>query len=105
MASTRNSGRKSSSKNGNRPQKRPRPRGSGAMLAAADIKRLPKAPADYEGIARKFADALESTRFRGAVTANELRGMVARGERLAQRAVAAQLAATAADRRRIAQES
>ena len=31
--------------------------------------------------------------------------MVLRGERLAQRAAAAQLAATAADRRRIAQES
>jgi len=74
-------------------------------LSSADLKHLAKAPGDYPDIARKFADALELTRFRGTVSPHKLRSMVVRAQRLAQRAAAAQLKATAADRRRMLQDS
>ncbi len=57
------------------------------------------------GVAQKFADALELTQFRGTVSPQKLRRMVVRGQRLAQRAAAAQLKATAAERRRMLQDS
>ena len=66
---------------------------------------MPKAPGDYKDIARRFADALEATKFRAPVSAAKLRSMVLRGERLAQRAGALQVKATAADRRRMVQDS
>jgi hypothetical protein len=74
-------------------------------ISSADLKHLAKAPGDYQEVARKFADALESTKFRGTVSAQRLRGMVARGQRLGQRAAAVQLKAMAADRRRMVQDS
>ena len=105
MAAARASRRKPSAKKINRKRRAARARGVRAEIGAEDIKRMVKAPSDYEGIARQFADALQSTKFRGLVTPAKLRSMVARGERLGQRATAAQMKATSADRRRMAQES
>jgi hypothetical protein len=105
MAAASRLHKKSSRKPANPTKKVSRARRAPPDIGADEIKRMVKAPGDYEGIARKFADALEATNFRGAVTPQQLRRMVARGERLAQRATAAQMIATAADRQRIAQES
>ncbi len=74
-------------------------------ISAADLKHLAKAPGDYAAIAYKFADALELTRFRGKISAVQLRRMVARGQQLAQRAAAVQLKATTAERRRMLQDA
>ena len=56
-------------------------------------------------MARKFADALEHTKFRGTLSPQRLRSLVAQAQRLAQRAATAQLKATAADRRRMVHDS
>lgn len=104
MASARRS--KDGTANGNtHPTKKRTVRAAQVDLSTADLKHLAKAPGDYQDIARKFADALEMTNFRGIVSPQKLRGMVARGQRLAQRAAAAQLKAVATDRRRMLQDS
>jgi len=89
----------------NRPRKKRTTRAAQVDVSSAELKHLLKAPGDYHDIARKFADALESTNFRGSVSSRKLRSMVARGERLAQRTAAAQLKAMAVDRRRMLQDS
>ena len=92
--------------NGNaRGRKRVVRRAAQMTVSSADLKHLPKAPGDYHEVARKFADALEMTKFRGTVTSRQLRVMVGRGQRLAQRAHAAHLKAIAAERRRMVQDS
>ena len=89
----------------NHPRKKRAVRPVRVDLSAADLKHLPKAPGDYGDVARKFADALEATNFRGTVSAFKLRSMIARAQRLAQRAAAAQIKAVAANRRRMVQDS
>jgi hypothetical protein len=89
----------------NHPRKKRTARAAQVDVSSAGLRHLPKAPGDYHEVARKFADALESTKFRGSVSPQKLRSMVARGERLAQRAAAAQLKAVAADRHRMLQDS
>ena len=74
-------------------------------LGAEEIKRLLKAPGDYHDIAQKFAAALEMTNFRGPFSPQKLRSMVDRGRRLGQLADELQLKATAADQRRMVQDS
>jgi hypothetical protein len=107
-SSKKRSGRKASS-NPNGPKQRTRVRKPPAAVAtdisAEDVKRLPKAPGDYAGIAQQFADALERTKFRGDITAHKIRTRLRRGQRLLQRAAKAQDAATAADRQRIVHDS
>jgi hypothetical protein len=66
---------------------------------------LVKAQGDHHDVARKFADALDSTKFRDSVSPQKLSTMVARGERLGQRAAAARLKVVAADRLRMLQDS
>lgn len=105
MAAKGDSRKKSAPKKANPKRKVARARTLQVEIGIEDVKRMVKAPGDYQGVARKFADALESTKFRGAVSPRKLRSMIARGERLAQRANTAQLIATNADRRRMAQES
>lgn len=102
--------RKCNSRNGasnhnKQPRKKSTARRLQVDLSAAELKHLAKAPGDYPDIARKFADALEATQFRGTVSPHKMRSMVARGQRLAQRAATAQLKATVADRRRMLQDS
>ena len=104
MARTRRS-RIGAANNNNHPRKRRTARPAQVELSAADLKHLAKAPGDYQDIARKFADALEATKFRGSVSPQKLRTMVTRGQRLAQRAAAAQIKAMAAGRRRMLQDS
>ncbi|MFI5364158.1 MAG: hypothetical protein ACHQ4J_00910 [Candidatus Binatia bacterium] len=107
MASTRRSRNGNGATNGdnNHARKKRTARAAQVDLSTADLKHLAKAPADYHEIAHKFADALELTKFRGVVSAQKLRRMVARGQSLAQRAAAAQIKAVAADRRRMLQDS
>ena len=77
-----------------------------ASIGLEDIKKLPKAPGDYEDIAFRFADALKSTGFRGAPTsAASLRTMITRGRRLGKKAAALQLKFIEADRKRMVAES
>lgn len=66
---------------------------------------MQKAPADYEETGRKFADALDATRFRGPVSGRKLRKMISDGEKLAAKADALAQKARDADRRRIVQEA
>jgi len=86
-------------------RRRPAARPAQAEIGSEDLKHLAKAPGDYHEIARKFADALDLTKFRGAVSAPRLRSMVTRALRLAQRAHVAQVDAVTAERRRIVQDS
>jgi hypothetical protein len=58
MAATGRSQKKSSAKKATRQRKSSRARGVRPEIGVEDIKRMVKAPGDYEGIARKFADAL-----------------------------------------------
>src|SRR5256885_4429558 len=104
MAAGRKDRKKSPQKKGNSPKKIARRRVP-QEIGIEEVKRMVKAPSDYEDVARKFADALEHTSFRGTVSPRKLRSLVARGARLAQRAAAAQMAATTVDRRRMAQAS
>ncbi len=87
-------------------------RKSGTVARAAKIdigvdalKHLVKPPGDYHAVARRFADEMEATGFRGTVTPRQLRILVRRGEELAQRATAARNRATVLDRRRSQQVS
>ena len=105
MAKSKKTARKPS-KSAAKPKPAPTARKKIVKIAStADVKRLPKAPGDYEETARKFADALIETKFRGFVTGAKLRGQIARGERLAKKAAAAQHNATLADRARMVAES
>ncbi len=68
-----------------------RKRKNGAVARAAKIdigvdalKHLVKPPGDYHVIARRFADEMEATGFRGTLTPRQLRILVRRGEALAQ---------------------
>lgn len=74
-------------------------------ISAADLRKLPKAPGDYEETVRKLADVIESTKFRGPVSANKLRSLVSRGEKLTTKADAAEQKFLVADRARIAAQS
>src|SRR5262249_27531 len=74
-------------------------------ISSPNSKKLLKAPGNYEEIARKFADALETTRFRGVASPAKIRTLVARGEQAARRARAFKLRAEATDRQRIVAES
>ena len=104
MTRTRRS--QSAATNGNNHSRKKRTvRVAHVELSSADLKHVAKAPGDYQDVARKFADALELTQFRGTVSAQKLRSMVAHGRRLAQRAATAQLKAMAAERRRMLQDS
>ena len=105
MAKARRSRNGASNNGNNHPRKRSTARPAQVELSTADLKHLAKAPGDYQEITWKFADALEATKFRGSVSPQKLRTMVARGQRLAQRAAAAQIKAMAADRRRMLQDS
>jgi len=69
------------------------------------LRRLVKPPGDYHAIARRFADEMEATGFRGTLTPRQLRILVRRGEELAQQARAAQNRATVANRRRLQQDA
>ena len=70
-----------------------------------DLKRMQKAPGDYEETARKFANALIATKFRGLVTGPRLHSMINQGDRLEKKASDLALEAKIADRARIAQQA
>ncbi len=74
-------------------------------IGADAVRHLVRAPADYAGIVRQFADALTRTNFKGEISAYKIRTLLRRGERLAQRAATAEHAAVLAGRQRIAHDS
>ena len=105
MAKSKKTARKSSN-SAAKPRPASAPRKKIAKIAStADLKHMAKAPGDYEETGRKFADALIETKFRGVVSGVKLRSQIARGERLAKKAAAAQHKATLADRARMVAES
>ncbi len=76
-----------------------------AAIGADDVKRMPKAPGDYEEIVDRFTDALAATRFRAPISGKKVQSMARRGQKLGQKASALELRFIAADRARMAAES
>ncbi|MFI5398456.1 MAG: hypothetical protein ACHQ9S_23225 [Candidatus Binatia bacterium] len=76
-----------------------------AGIGVEQVKHLLRAPSGYADIARQFAHGLEQTNFRGDISPRKIRALLARGERLTQRAAVAQVKATAADRTRMVHDS
>ncbi len=70
-----------------------------AVIGAAQVKHLLRAPGGYADIVRQFAYSLEKTNFRGEISPARIRSMLARGERLNRRAADAQTKAAASHRR------
>ena len=111
MAATKRSGKRvrsaASSNGGNKPSRKRSSAASAAQkpIGADDVRHLAKAPSGYQDVMHKFADALEWAQFRAPVSPAQLRSLVSRATRAAQRAAVAQLKATAADRQRIMQEA
>ncbi len=74
-------------------------------IGAEAVRHLVRAPADYAGVVRQFADALTRTNFKGEISAFKIRTLLRRGERLAQRAATAEHKAVIARRQRTVHDS
>lgn len=82
-----------------------RPARAKSGISLDDVKRMPKAPGDYEEVADQFADALVATGFRAPVSGSKMRSLARRGQKLGQKARALELKFIEADRARMAAES
>lgn len=92
-------------KGAGRPVKRTKKAANVGELTTEAVRHLPKAPSDYEETARKFAEALDATKFRGGVSGAKVRALVARGAAIGRKAATLRAKAEAADRARIVAES
>jgi len=99
----RRSKQNGSGQNGNGKAHRARAHAAAALpdIGSVQVKHLLRAPAGYLDIARQFAHALEATGYRAQLSPARMRAMIARGDRLSQRAGGLQNKATLADRQRM----
>jgi len=84
------------------PRRRAAPK---ALASVEDVKRLAKAPGDYEEIVDKFTDALATTRFRAPISAGKMLSQKKKAKALGKKASALELKFTVADRARMVAES
>jgi len=93
----------SGGQNGNGKAHRARAHAAAALpdIGSVQVKHLLRAPTGYLDVARQFAHALEETGYRTQLSPARMRAMIARGDRLSQRAGGLQNRATLADRQRM----
>ncbi len=75
------------------------------VLSALEVKRLAKAPSDYEDVLDRFADTMVAMKFRGPITAGKMRSQKNKAASLEKKANALELKFIAADRARMGGQS
>src|SRR5882672_6387741 len=74
-------------------------------LSVQDVKRMAKAPSDYEDTLERFAETLKATRFRAPISGSKMLSQKNKAQSLGKKSQALELKFTIADRARIAGES
>lgn len=96
--------KKKSSASAPKPTKSRRAKPAPKAIGLDEVKRMAKAPADYEETARQFATTQQTTGLRLTTSPGKVRALIGKGEKAAQKAEVARLRYVALDRTRIAAE-